>query len=71
MKTATFKLEGMHCEACAESIKRRLAATAGVGAAEVSFSEGTARVLYQPEAIGADQLAALIERPGYRVVAET
>ena len=71
MKTATFRIDGMHCEACAESIKKRLAGTAGVRAAEVSFTDKTARVLYQPETLGEAQLVVVIERPGYRVVGAT
>jgi copper chaperone CopZ len=71
MRTATFKIDGMHCEACAESIKKRLAAIAGVRAAEVSFTDRTARVLYQPETLGEAQLVMVIEKPGYRVVGVT
>ena len=37
-------------------------------AASVSFKDGEARVLYDPEAIGEEQLAVLIEKPGYRVL---
>jgi copper chaperone CopZ len=71
MRTVTFKIDGMRCEACADTIKRRLAATAGVRAGDVSFKDGSARVLYQPEALGEEQLAALVERAGYRVVDRT
>jgi hypothetical protein len=42
-----------------------------VRAAQVSLKDGTARVLYQPEAVGTEDLVALIERPGYRVVSVT
>jgi len=68
MKTATFKIEGMHCEGCAETIKTLLERESGVRMAEVSFKEGAARILYDPNTITEDALARLVERPGYRVL---
>jgi len=35
----------------------------------VSLKGGTARILYDPAAVSEDQLVAVVERPGYRVVA--
>jgi copper chaperone CopZ len=41
----------------------------GVKAATVSFADGEARILYDPQTTDEDRLAATIQKPGYRVVA--
>ncbi len=69
MKTTIFKIEGMRCDACANTIRNIVENEAGVRMASVSFSEGIARVLYDPNAVGEDRLAEAIQRPGFRVVA--
>lgn len=68
MKTAVFKIEGMNCDACANTIKRLVEKEAGVQVASVSFNEGQARVLYDPQALGEEQLIETIQKPGFRVV---
>jgi hypothetical protein len=40
MNSATFKIEGMHCDGCARTIKALISAEPGVQAAEVSFKDG-------------------------------
>jgi copper chaperone len=68
MKTATFKIEGMNCDACANRIKALVEKQPGVQAATVSFDEGQARILYDPHAVGEHGLAAVVEESGFRVV---
>lgn len=68
MKTLTFRVEGMHCEGCAETIRTLLAQQPGVQAVAVSFQEGQARVLFDPQAIDETRLTATIQKPGYRMV---
>ena len=68
MKATTFKIEGMHCEGCALTVKTLVEQEAGVKAATVSFKDGEAHVLYDPQATSEDRLAAAIQKPGYRVV---
>ena len=67
MKSATFKIEGMHCDGCAQAIKALVEREPGVKAITVSYKNRAARVLYDPQAIGEDRLVAAIEKPGYRV----
>ena len=67
MKTATFTIEGMHCDGCASTIKTLIERQPGVQMAMVSFAERQARILYDPNATDEDRLAAAIERPGFRV----
>ncbi len=69
MRNATFKVEGMHCDGCARTVKALIEREPGVRAADVSYEGGQARVLYDPQAVDEDHLVATIERSGYRVVA--
>jgi copper chaperone len=68
MKTAIFKIEGMNCDACANTIKSVVEKEPGVRMASVSFSERQARVLYDPQAVHEDRLVDAIQKPGFRVV---
>ncbi len=54
MKNATFKIEGMHCDGCANTIKTPVEKEPGVKVASVSFADGQARILYDPRAITED-----------------
>jgi copper chaperone CopZ len=63
----TLKVEGMHCDGCAETIKAVVGRESGVKAASVSFQGGVARILYDPEATSANRLVATVGRLGYRV----
>lgn len=68
MKSATLKVEGMHCTGCAAMIHSRVATLPGVKTADVSFEERQARVLYDPQIIEEHQIAEAVEKLGYRVV---
>lgn len=68
MKTATLKIEGMHCNGCANTIKALVEREPGVQIVTVSFDEGQARILYDPQAIGEERLVAVVQQPGFRVV---
>ena len=68
MKTTIFRIEGMNCDACANSIKSLVEKEPGVRMASVSFSERLARVLYDPRAVVEDRLVDVIQQPGFRVV---
>jgi copper chaperone CopZ len=68
MKTATFKIEGMHCDGCAFTVRTLVEKEPGVKGVSVSFKEGEARILYDPQATDEDRLAATIQKPGYHIV---
>lgn len=69
MKTSIFKIEGMNCDACANTIKRLVEKQPGVRMASVSFGDRQARVLYDPQFVDEEHLVATIQEPGFRVVA--
>ena len=69
MKTTVFKIEGMNCDACANTIKTLVEKEPGVQMASVSYSDRQARVLFDPKAIEEERLIDTIQKPGrFRVV---
>lgn len=68
MKQANFSIEGMHCEACARTVRGLLETEPGVKQAEVSFDTAKARVLFDPEAVSETRLKTKIAAAGYRIV---
>jgi copper chaperone len=68
MKTTIFKIEGMNCDACANTIKTLVEKEPGVQIAAVSYSDRQARVLFDPKSIKEEQLVDTIQKPGFRVV---
>ena len=71
MKTAVLKIDGMRCNGCADTIKSVVERQPGVQAAEVSYEQSRARILYDPEAIAAERLVAAVQKLGYRVTHQT
>lgn len=67
VKSITLKIEGMHCDGCANTIKALVEREQGVKTVAVSFDSGEARILYDPASINEERLVAMVERPGYRV----
>lgn len=71
VKTASFKIEGMHCDGCARTIEALVSAEPGVRKAAVSFETGEARILFEPQAASEEQLAAAIRNAGYSVASRS
>ena len=68
MKTAIFKIEGMNCDGCAETIQSLIEKEPGVRMASVSFNDRAARILYDPQSVQERRLIDLIQKPGFRVI---
>jgi copper chaperone CopZ len=68
MKTMIFKIEGMNCDGCAETIQTLIEKEPGVRMASVSFDERAAQVLYDPQSVQESRLIDLIQKPGFRVI---
>ena len=68
MKTTSIKIDGMHCEGCAQTLQFLLGREAGVRKVEVSFAEREARILHDPHASDATKLAGIVRKAGFRVV---
>lgn len=55
----------MHCDGCAQRVRRVLEREPGVEKAEVSYSGGQAQVTYSEQSTSTDRLRDVIERAGY------
>lgn len=65
--SATFHIDGMHCEGCARTVEALLGAEPGVGRANVSFERGQARISFDAGATSAERLRAAVAKAGYRL----
>lgn len=70
MKSVTFKIEGMHCDACASRIKMLAETLPGVQMATVSFERAQARILFDPKSADEERFAAQVHDAGFRVVGQ-
>lgn len=70
MKSVTFKIEGMHCSACASRIKMLIEQLPGVQTASVSFEQAQARILFDPKSVSEERFAALVNDAGFRVIGQ-
>ena len=68
MITTTLKIDGMHCEACAERLASLLSKEPGVREAPVSFTEGAAWLRFNPQIVSEKRLVEVVERGGFTVV---
>ena len=67
VKTAIFKIDGMHCDGCARTIEALVATEPGVRRATVSYESREARILFEPNVASEDRLVDVIRRAGYSV----
>ncbi len=58
---------GMTCASCAARIEKVLSRQQGVVKARVNFATGRGSVVYEPHAVALEDLAAAVERIGYRI----
>lgn len=63
---AKFKITGMTCGGCADTIKAALEKTAGVRRAEVSYERGEAIVDYDSKAITPEKIRDVINSTGFQ-----
>lgn len=66
--SATFTVGGMHCAACAETIKTALEGAKGVTHASVNLALGKATAAYDPGLTKPRVMAKAIEDAGYKVL---
>jgi copper chaperone len=66
MEKTTIHITGMACGGCSSTIATALRAISGVIEAEVSHTEGTAEVSFNPAKVQVAQLKAAIDASGYK-----
>jgi mercuric transport protein len=69
-KTATIRVEGMHCKMCSASVAKALQATDGVEKVEVSHEKGVAIVQYDDQKVTEAKLREVINGTGFKAVEE-
>lgn len=67
MTVSVYRIEGMHCEGCAQTIEALVAAEPGVERITVSFEEREAQVEFDPQRVGDAAITAAIDRAGFKV----
>lgn len=65
MDTATLRLRGMSCAACANNIEEAIRSVAGVEACNVNFGAEQATVDYNPRQTNLEEIQQAIEEAGY------
>lgn len=70
VKTQKLRIGGMTCASCQSKIERKLQNTTGIERVTVSYTAGTAEVTYHPDVISIKEIAAVIEKLDYEVLAE-
>jgi copper chaperone CopZ len=68
-KKATIIIEGMHCNRCSAAIADGLEKLKGVVSADVLFTTGKAKVVYDPDAVKVDDMVKVVKGLGYTVKA--
>jgi sulfite exporter TauE/SafE/copper chaperone CopZ/plastocyanin domain-containing protein len=68
LRSSLFRIGGMTCTNCRDRIEAALKNTPGVEEAAVDFSAGTAAVSYDPSALDAGGIRAVVEGLGYRAL---
>jgi len=66
MTEVTLKIEGMSCQHCVMRIKKAVDGLAGVSTSEVKI--GNATVSFDESKIKQEDIAAAIEKAGYKVL---
>lgn len=65
MQTATFEIDGMHCDGCAQIVRHVLERQPGVKGCSVSLDSSNARVVYDPHQISAAAITETLGKAGY------
>ncbi|KKP95743.1 MAG: Heavy metal translocating P-type ATPase [candidate division TM6 bacterium GW2011_GWE2_36_25] len=70
MKQSRFRLHGMHCPSCVESIEKELKKLSGFEKVGVNFTTESLVVLYDDQKISADDIIATVKKMGYHAQEE-
>ncbi|PKP48988.1 MAG: mercury(II) reductase [Bacteroidetes bacterium HGW-Bacteroidetes-1] len=71
MKFAEFKIKGMTCDHCAQTIAKKFSGNEGIISKDIDYPSGIGKFEYNPEKINKDEIAALINSTGhYQVESE-
>jgi copper chaperone CopZ len=67
---ATFHVDGMHCEGCADEVKDGLAKNDGIVTVDVAFADKRVVVKYDKTKLSPDKIAKILGGLGFTATAE-
>ncbi|TAN06682.1 MAG: copper chaperone [Rhodanobacteraceae bacterium] len=70
MRSLKLKIEGMHCQGCAQTLQAVFKRSPGVREAKVSFEDRAAQILVDGPQPDLRQMVALVEQAGFEAKAE-
>jgi len=71
MKIAEFKIKGMTCDHCAQTIAKKFSGNEGIVSKDINYPSGSGKFEYDPEKISREEIAAIIDSTGnYKVAGE-
>ena len=70
MSTASFKVEGISCDGCADKVKSGLAAKDGIVKVEVATASARVTVQYDADKLDVGKIAKMLTDMGYKATAE-
>lgn len=71
MKFAEFKIKGMTCDHCAQTIAKKFVRKEGISSNNISYPDGNGKFEYDPKKISKEEIAEIINSTGhYKVVGE-
>ena len=62
-----YHVEGMTCDHCEMSIQKGVNALDGISLVEANYEDSTTHVVFDPSKTDSTQIAAAIEKRGYKV----
>lgn len=65
-KEIVMPVDGMSCVACVARVKKAVSGMRGVAAVNVDLAERNARISFDPKRVSARELAAAIDKLGYK-----
>ena len=69
MNFVEFKIKGMTCDHCAQTIAKQFSGEEGIANKDISYPSGSGKFEYDPEKISKDEIAELIDNTGHYKVA--
>ncbi len=68
--TASFHVDGMHCEGCADEVHAALAKLDGVVKVDVKLADKRVTVAFDSDKVSADAIAKAMSDAGFKAAAE-
>ncbi|MBL4665960.1 MAG: heavy-metal-associated domain-containing protein [Sneathiella sp.] len=70
MKSETLQIGGMQCDGCSERLQKLLLQKDGVSSANVSLTNHSTSLIYDPRVTTRKHLFKIIEKAGFSVIEE-